>query len=252
MDVEDVREQAERLEAQGMWGPEALSLYEQLLTSDPDDQGARLCAGRCLEALGRFDEAGEQLRQVSPGTPHADIASRRLGRIKERSQAQATAFDWYDDGTDALRQAAAQAKSKWFIVEAQRLLADHETDVPSLVQLGAAQRDAGDFDGSLLSFESALALDPSPATNAPSYTGRAALLRRLGRLPEAEASVRSVLECRPRDRYASQTLAAVLMDRAEKERSCAPLREARVLLGALSEVLPIVKRLAALEEELGC
>lgn len=80
----------------------------------------------------------------------------------------------------------------------------------SLNLKGQALRDLDELDASLDAYERSIELEQEAENNPYGYVGRAATLRRLGRLDEAYDDVKRVIRFYPRDDYALSTRDAIL------------------------------------------
>ena len=234
--MDDLRREAEALQDRGVWDAEALAVNEAILSADPGDQTATVRRARCLRALGRLDEAVAGLQRLVADHPENAVAKSQLTKIRRRLDARtrAEALIAVDRSElfDAAERAKAARRDHDFQIEARRLLARRERTPAAACALAAAQRAGGELDAALVTYRWAWAQDDSPRTNPMAYVGLAALLRELDRLGEAEKLLRGVLAVDPRDSYARRTLAAVLMDRAERRGDVGRLDEAKRLLDA--------------------
>lgn len=230
---------ADRL-ARGELDGETLQLTRQLIEASPDHAYAHVVASRCLEGQGAFDKAAHHLDHVLRVDPGHSVARNRRAALEHKLEHQNRARRLFSAGPgqlkDALDRARAAERDFDFQVEGRRLLARHEKTPPSACAFGAALRHRGnpdDLETALVAYDYAIKLDPSRASNAPSYVGRAAVLRDLRRLTESEQLYREVLVTNPDDKHAIAGLAAVLLDRYETERDAALLDAADTLVKQL-------------------
>jgi tetratricopeptide (TPR) repeat protein len=199
----------------------------------------RNAAGRCLAALGRFDEAERAFEDARAADPSNPVAASQLTALRRRMRFRERAERLLADDPDALFAAVEDARRKeadtGFQVEGRRLLARREPDnVAAVCALGAAQRRAGDLEGALNTYDHAWTLERSARDTAMTRVGRAAVLRELDRPDDARALYDAVLATRPDDAYALTGRAALYLDDVAKrgagERA---LERAKALIDAI-------------------
>lgn len=255
-DLEKLRRDGDELEDRGEWGKDALAIYEAILKLAPGDVPASNAKGRCLIAVGRLEDAESWFEGVVATDPDNRVAVSQLDKLKKRLSALRRAEASNENGRlfKEVEEAKAKRGDLLFQVEGRRLLAREDPRNPRAVAaLGAAMRRNGDSEAALQVYRYALQLDESPRSNSMAHVGLAGVLRDLGLLSEADKRLQAVLREQPDNPYALITLAAVLMDKAERGQSAA-LVEARNRLGRLwahgvrdAEVQAAYRRLKALE-----
>jgi tetratricopeptide (TPR) repeat protein len=232
--METLQRRAQAMQDSGEWTEAALAVYDAMLHADPSDEAAAVGRARCLRALGRLREALDCLDQLVARHPENAVARSQAEKTRRRLKARERAEGLLADDATRLFDAAERAKEAErdfdFQIEARRLLSRRDGSVEAACALGAAQRRGRDVEGALNTYRAALATDDSLPSNAMGHVGLAAVLRELGRLTEAEQMLRAVLAVDRRDGFAQITLAATLMDRAEKQGARSRLAEAKRLL----------------------
>lgn len=234
--MDDLCAKADAMQERGEWGAAALAVYDALVAADPDDEAAAVGRARCLRALGRLEESLAALEALSRARPDNGVAKSQADRTRRRLRAKERAEQLLVTDPsklfNALERAKQQEREYDFQIEGRRLLARRDRTSEAACALGAAQRRGRDLEGALNTYRWAWRQDESPSSNAMAHVGLAAVLRELGQLSDAEKILRGVRAAAPRDHYASVTLAAVLMDRVEKQGHREKLAEAEQLLAA--------------------
>lgn len=234
--MDDLRAKANAMQERGEWGAAALAVYDAILAANPNDEAAVVGRARCLRALGRLEESLSALEALSRAQPDNGVAKSQADKTRRRLRAREQAEQLLADDPgklfDALERAKHQEHKYDFQIEGRRLLARRDRTSEAACALGAAQRRGRDLEGALNTYRWAWRQDDSPSSNAMAHVGLAAVLRELGQLSDAEKILRGVRAVDRRNHYAGVTLAAVLMDRVEKQGQREKLAEAEQLLAA--------------------
>ena len=184
---------------------EAARQSELALKDDPANADAHLALGNVCNQEGRSEDAIRHYRAVLSVNPtnafvlsNLGVALERLGRSEEAIRAHRTAVDVTPDSVDfRLNFSAAlmaSGRTNDAIAECREAVRLSRGGKPELEVLGRALAAAGRDEEALHTFEQAL----STGKSAELYQNTAAILERLGRLDDATAAYRHVLEMNPR------------------------------------------------------
>jgi tetratricopeptide (TPR) repeat protein len=238
---------ADRLERK-WYDDELLAWAEATLAQVPGDQRALVIAGRCWSARCQLERAHDlYLRAAGLGS---SLAARKAAEVRQRIELRAAVerrlledLDGLLADVDAARE---QERDLGFQVEARWLLAELDRSTANLAALGGALRRSTEHYAASRVFAESVALDGDVATNAATFTGIAALWRALGDTEAAEQQYLAVLEARPRDPYATEGLAAVYLDRVERNGSERALVALKPLVARLPRESTALRRWWAL------
>ncbi|MDO8185701.1 hypothetical protein Q5424_15490 [Conexibacter sp. JD483] len=240
-------EVADRLERK-WYDDELLAWAEATLVRAPDDQRALAIAGRCWSARCEVERADELYRRAA--ALGSGLATRKAQEMRQRIELRADVEQRLLADLDGLlaevEAARAQERDLAFQVEARWVLAELDRSPGSLAALGGALRRATEHYAASRVFAESVALDGNVATNAATFTGIAALQRALGDTDAAERQYLAVLAAHPRDRYATEGLAAVHLDRIERNGSERALAAVRPLIARLPRDSKALRRWWAL------
>lgn len=179
-------ELAQALGVAGRYG-EAVSTYDTVLMSDPQNEEARLGQARALAAGGEIERAQAQLESILTARPDAVEAAVDLAAIEAR-----------------------QGDFDAAIARLEGLLASADDDNSRAIlnfEIGGLKQLAGDDEAALQYYEAAI--EQAPALRDAQFN-RAVSLGRLGRQAEAEDQLRQVLEIDPQDERSYLALAQAL------------------------------------------
>lgn len=222
----------------GEFSTHTLALLETLIEHHPGEVAWRNAAGRCLVALGRFEEAEQAFLTAGADGSSNPVATSQLKKLGLRMRQRARAERLLATSTEALLAAVEDAQhrkaDKDFQVEGRRLLARRDPEnVAAVCALGAAQRHAKDPEGALNTYHFAMTLDGTPHAAAMAHVGLAAVLRDLERHHDSRRIYLQVLAANPNDQHALLGLAGVHLDTAAADRQGPALAEAKRLLDRL-------------------
>jgi tetratricopeptide (TPR) repeat protein len=211
----------------------ALPELEDLVKKFPKMNDARLQLGSVYLAQHQYDKAEDQFQEVSKTTPpdirgFLGIQTIRLATGKS-AQALAAMQDLVDknptnaayryqlanfQGTAAgMERASNAAHSKQLIQQAadnyKEILKTSANSADVWMRLGVMQRELGQFDAALASFEQASNADPR---NAQAFLNRAMLFEALGKKTEAHDAYNKVLGIEPENALALNNLAYLNAD----------------------------------------
>jgi tetratricopeptide (TPR) repeat protein len=211
----------------------ALPELEELVKKFPKMNDARLQLGSIYLAQRQYDKAEDQFQEVSKATPpdirgFLGIQTIRLATGKSAQALQAMQ-DLVDknptnvayryqlanfQGTAAgMERASNAAHAKQLIQQAadnyKEILKTSANSADVWMRLGVMQRELGQFDAALASFEQAGNADPK---NAQAFLNRAMLLEALDRKTEAHDSYNKVLALQPENALALNNLAYLNAD----------------------------------------
>ena len=211
----------------------ALPELEELVKKFPQMNDARLQLGGLYLAQRQYDKAEEQFQVVSKATPpdirgFLGIQTVRLATGKSAQALQAMQ-DLVDknptnvayryqlanfQGTAAgMERASNSAHSQQLVQQAadnyKEILKTTPKSADVWLRLGVMQRDLGQFDASLASFEQAASADPN---NAQAFLNKALLLEATGKKTEAHDAYNKVLVLQPENALALNNLAYLNAD----------------------------------------
>jgi tetratricopeptide (TPR) repeat protein len=211
----------------------ALPELEELVKKFPQMNDARLQLGGLYLAQRQYDKAEEQFQVVSKATPpdirgFLGIQTVRLATGKSAQAVQAMQ-DLVDknptnvayryqlanfQGTAAsMGRASNSAHSQQLVQQAadnyKEILKTTPKSADVWLRLGVMQRDLGQFDASLASFEQAASTDPN---NAQAFLNKALLLEATGKKTEAHDAYNKVLVLQPENALALNNLAYLNAD----------------------------------------
>ena len=217
---------------------EAMALLEEAVARDPGDLRARLDLAELLRGQGRLDAAEAGYRAVLEQAPRQFHALLGLGLSARRRGEFRAALDWFEQaaaaGQDpgkraATLQAADMLRELGRLDEAdaacRAALERHPGHAPALLGLGLTARRRQDFGEALAWFEQAAAAGPDGG-NVTARLQAADMLRELGRLDEAEAAYRAVLDRVPGHFQALLGLGLAARRRLDNRGALAWFREA--------------------------
>lgn len=211
----------------------ALPELEELVKKFPQMNDARLQLGGLYLAQRQYDKAEEQFQVVSKATPpdirgFLGIQTVRLATGKSAQAVQAMQ-DLVDknptnvayryqlanfQGTAAsMGRASNSTHSQQLVQQAadnyKEILKTTPKSADVWLRLGVMQRDLGQFDASLASFEQAASADPN---NAQAFLNKALLLEATGKKTEAHDAYNKVLVLQPENALALNNLAYLNAD----------------------------------------
>jgi tetratricopeptide (TPR) repeat protein len=211
----------------------ALPELEELVKKFPQMNDARLQLGGLYLAQRQYDKAEEQFQAVSKATPpdirgFLGIQTLRLatGKSAQAIQAMQDLVDKnptnvayrYQLANFQATAASMEGKSnpahaKQLIQQAadsyKEILKTTPNSADAWLRLGVMQRELGQFDAALASFEQAGAADPN---NAQAFLNRAMLLEAVGKKTEAHDAYNKVLALQPENALALNNLAYLNAD----------------------------------------
>jgi tetratricopeptide (TPR) repeat protein len=234
-DLTALRADADAAIEHGDLSTRTLVLLEALIEQCPTEIAWPNARGRCLVALGRFEEAEQAFLNAGADGSSNPVATSQLKKLRRRMRQRERAERLLATSPGALLAAVADAKRRGsdadFEVEGRRLLARRDPEnVAAVCALGAAQRRAQDHEGALNTYHFAMTLNHAPHTAAMARVGLAAVLRDLDRRPDAHRLCTEVLTTNPNNRHALLGLAALHLDTADADRDTSALAEAKRLL----------------------
>ena len=211
----------------------ALPELEELVKKFPQMNDARLQLGGLYMAQRQYDKAEEQFQVVAKSTPQdirgfLGIQTVRLATGKSAQAVQAMQ-DLVDknptnvayryqlanfQGTAAsMERASNSAHSQQLVQQAadnyKEILKTTPKSADVWLRLGVMQRDLGQLDASLASFEQAASADPN---NAQAFLNKALLLEATGKKTEAHDAYNKVLVLQPENALALNNLAYLNAD----------------------------------------
>jgi tetratricopeptide (TPR) repeat protein len=238
----------------------SLAMFEAAAAASPDHAGVKAELASDLRELGRFDEAEALLRGVLERQPQqvdalvelAQIARRRGDRVASLALFEAAAAA-SPDHAGVKAELASELRELGRLDEAEALLRGvldcQPQQVDALVGFAQIARRRGDRAASLAKFEAAAAANPN---HLGVKLEAAADLRELGRLDDAEALLRGVLELQPQQVDALVGLAQIARRRGDRVVSLAMFEAAAAAnpnhLGVRLEAAADLRELARFDE----
>ena len=210
-------EMAGHLYSRGQYG-QAERVCRQIITARPANADAHNILGVSLAALGRSDDAVDELRRaikINAEAPsyHANLGEvlRQAGRLDEAAEAIEKAIKLDPDNAQALNNLGIiqyeKRNFKKSVEYYKRALAINPRMPEALNNLGNASRTIGDVDGALNAYQEALT---QRAVYPEVYNNLGTLLQQDRRFEEAEHALRKAVQQNPRYVEAHNNLAQLL------------------------------------------